>query len=357
MSTDLRDLTLLTRAERMRADVCDIDTIKGILAKAQAAQAYAKKAGLWRDIVLHAAFIKVDAQRRLGQLLANLPLANSVPSNQFTGKQLDRPQHATGPIRLQDLGITKSDSSRAQQIARLPAAVFNSYVRESIDAGQEPTTAGLLRLVKEQDAKDAVLAESELPTGFVTNLPDLVAAGHRFSTIYADPPWSFRDRAARGAANNHYPTMITEQIAAEPVAQLAADESRLHLWCPSALFPDALNVIEAWGFEYRSSFVWVNPQMGVGHYWRVSHELMLLGTRKNTPFCDHSQRSWIELDRNGRSAKPEEVRSLVERVSLRPYLELYGRSVPPNQGWTVYGNQVPPPRKQHSSSGQNANVS
>lgn len=342
VNTGPQELTILSKAERMLAEARGLDAIKEIRDKAQAAQTYAKKAGLCRDIILHAAFIKVDAERRMGQLLANLPLANSAPGNQFTGKQLDRSQHATGPIRLQDLGITKSDSSRAQQIARLPAAVFNSYVRESIDAGQEPTTAGLLRLVKEQDVKDAVLADTELPTGFVTNLADLVAAGHRFSTIYADPPWSFRDRASRGAANNHYPTMSTEQIAAEPVAQLAADASHLHLWCPSALLADALKVIAAWGFEYRSSFVWVKPQMGIGHYWRCSHELMLLGVRKNLPFRDHSQRSWIELDRNGHSAKPEEIRCLIEQVSLPPYLELYGRNVPTNQGWTVYGNQVHP---------------
>ncbi|MHB8973987.1 MAG: MT-A70 family methyltransferase [Pirellulaceae bacterium] len=344
-----RELVLIEKAEQMLAEARDIDTIKEIRDKAQAARAYAKKAGLCKEIILHAAAIKVQAERRLGQLLANLPLANSAPGNQFTGKQLDRSQDATGPIRLQDLGITKSDSSRAQQIARLPAAVFNSYVRESIDAGQEPTTAGLLRLVKEQDVKGAVLADSELPAGFVTNLADLVAAGHRFSTIYADPPWSFRDRATRGAANNHYPTMSTDQIAAEPVAQLAADASHLHLWCPSALLADALRVIAAWGFEYRSSFVWVKPQMGIGHYWRCSHELMLLGVRKNLPFRDHSQRSWIELDRNGHSSKPEAIRGLVERVSPPAYLELYGRNVPTNQRWTVHGNQVLPPRKQHLS--------
>ncbi len=349
MNRTLRELVLIEKAEQMLAEARDIDTIKEIRDKAQAAKAYAKKVGLSKHIIIRASAIKVQAERRLGELLINLPLANSAPGNQFTGKETDRSHNATGPTRLKDLGITKSDSSRAQQIARLPAAVFNRYVKESVDAGQEPTTAGLLRLVKEQTVDATVITESQLPAGFVTNLNDLVAAGHRFGTIYADPPWSFRDRASRGAANNHYPTMTTDQIAAEPVAELAADSSHLHLWCPSAMLPDALQVIEAWKFDYRTFFVWVKRTIGMGHYWRCSHEILLLGVRNNLPFRDHRQRSWIEVDRRDHSPKPEEVRRLVEVVSPGPFLELYGRSAPPNPAWTVYGNQILPASKQHSS--------
>lgn len=353
MTVDPRELVLITRADQMLAEARDIDTIREIRDKAQAAKAYAKKVGLSKDIILHAAAIKVQAERRLGQVLINTPLANSAPGNQFTGKKLDRSQNATGPFHLRDLDITKSDSSRAQQIARLPAAAFNRYVKEAIDAGQEPTTAGLLRLAKEQHVNGTIVAQADLPEGFVDSLQELTASGCRFGTIYADPPWSFRDRATRGAADRHYPTLSTEQIAAEPVAQLAAEQSHLHLWCPSAMLPDAMKVMDAWGFKYRSSFVWVKPQMGVGHYWRCSHEIMLLGVRNNLPFRDHSQRSWIELDRNGHSAKPEEVRELVELVSPPPYLELYGRSIPPNHRWTVYDNQILPTTKDQRSSEDN----
>jgi N6-adenosine-specific RNA methylase IME4 len=344
-----RELVSLEKAERLLAETRDIDTIKEIRDKAQAVKGYAKKASFSKDIILHAAAIKVHAERRMGQVLNSLPLATSAPGNQYTGKKLDRSQDATGPIRLKDLGISKSDSARSQQIARLPAAKFNRYVKASVDAGQEPTTAGLLRLAKEQEVNGTMLPEADLPEGFIKNLHSLVAAGRQCGTIYADPPWAFRDTASRGAAKNHYPTMTLEQIAAEPVAQLAAEQSHLHLWTPSALLPDALKVIEAWGFQFRGSFVWVKPQMGVGHYWRTSHEILCLAVRRNLPFRDHSQRSWIELDRKGHSAKPEEIRELVQKVSPPPYLELYGRSVPPNRGWTVYGNQIVQPKEQHLS--------
>ena len=220
MNTEPQELALLTKAEQALAEARDIDTIKDIRDKAQPAKAYVKIAGLSKEIILHAAAIKVQAERRLGQVLIDIPLANSAPSNQFTGKQTDRSQDATGPIRLQELGITKSDSLRAQQNARLPVAAFNRHAKQPIDASQEPTTAALLHLVKKQQLDDVVVPESSLPKGFVNNLQELIDSGSRFATIYADPPWAFRHRAIRGAASNHYPTITVEEIAAEPVAEL-----------------------------------------------------------------------------------------------------------------------------------------
>jgi N6-adenosine-specific RNA methylase IME4 len=134
--------------------------------------------------------------------------------------------------------------------------------------------------------------------------------------------------------------MTVEQICAEPVAELAADNCHLHLWTTNGFLPAAFSVIEAWGYTYRSCFVWVKPTLGLGNWWRVSHELMLFATKGHPPFQDRGQRSWIELDRQGHSRKPEEIRTLVEKVSPAPYLELYGRVIPANTDWTVYGNQI-----------------
>jgi N6-adenosine-specific RNA methylase IME4 len=133
--------------------------------------------------------------------------------------------------------------------------------------------------------------------------------------------------------------MTVEQIAAEPVAKLAADQAHLHLWTTNAFLPVAFSVIEAWGFEYKSCFVWTKPNMGIGNYYRLAHEFLLLGVYGNLSFQDHSQRSWLELDRQGHSSKPEEIRAMIERVSPGPYLELYGRSPLKNSAWTVHGNQ------------------
>jgi N6-adenosine-specific RNA methylase IME4 len=133
--------------------------------------------------------------------------------------------------------------------------------------------------------------------------------------------------------------MTVDEIAALPVAQLADDKAHLHLWTTNAFLPHAFRVVEAWGFEYRSLFVWCKPEMGLGNYWRVSHELLLLGVRGDCPFYDHSLRSWKEMTRRGKhSEKPEQVRHMIEKASPGPYLELFGRQAV--KGWKVWGNQI-----------------
>jgi len=172
------------------------------------------------------------------------------------------------------------------------------------------------------------------------DLPSLIALGCRFPTIYADPPWRYRNRSSRAAAENHYPTLSLEEICAEPVAELTAENAHLHLWTTNAFLADAFEVMDAWGFAYKSCFVWVKDKLGMGNYWRVSHEFLLLGVRGRLPFRDRTIPSWRLCRRTRHSRKPDAVRALIERVSPGPYLELYGREELPRSAWTVYGNAV-----------------
>lgn len=174
----------------------------------------------------------------------------------------------------------------------------------------------------------------------VRDLEALIEQGVRFPTIYADPPWPYANTAARGAAENHYRTMTLEDIRNEPVRELAAEQAHLHLWTTNAFLREAFDVLRAWGFRYKSCLLWIKPQLGMGNYWRVSHEFLLLGVRGNLPFRDRTCRSWLIARRTLHSRKPFVFRELIERVSPGPYLELYGREEQPNTGWTVYGNQV-----------------
>lgn len=160
-----------------------------------------------------------------------------------------------------------------------------------------------------------------------------------FGCVYADPPWQYGNQSTRAATGNHYGTMTNEDLCEMPVSELAAADAHLHLWTTNAFIQEAFQVIEAWGFEYRSMFIWVKPQMGIGNYWRVSHEIMLLGIRGNAKrFNDKSLKSWVEASRTKHSAKPECVRIMIEKASHGPYLELFGRKEVP--GWTVFGNQI-----------------
>ena len=277
---------------------------------------------------------------QLGQLLIKLPLANSSPGNQYTGKKVDRSRSGTGPIHLRDLDITKSESSRVQQIARLPQSTFDRHIKQEVAAGRGPTQAGLLRLAKQHEVAKSVNGKSQASAGFVRTLAKLVRQGKSYSTIYADPPWPYANQGTRAATGNHYPALTLDQIRAEPVASVAAEKAHLHLWTTTSFLAEALSVIEAWGFTYKSMFVWVKPTLGIGNYWRIAHELLLLGVKGNLPFEDKGQRSWLEHGRTGHSRKPDAVRELVEKVSPGPYLEMYGRRRPTSPAWTVYGNQT-----------------
>lgn len=189
-----------------------------------------------------------------------------------------------------------------------------------------------------QRLKQAARPPRIAPGCTVADLHTLVASGELFSTVYADPPWPYQNQATRASTDNHYPTMSVDDIAGLPVRDLADEQAHLHLWTTNAFLADALRLIDAWGFEYKGMFLWCKPQMGIGNYWRVSHELLLLGVRGGLTFRDRSLMSWAALDRGQHSVKPAEVRSYIERASPPPYLELFGRQAA--DGWTVWGNEI-----------------
>ena len=186
----------------------------------------------------------------------------------------------------------------------------------SSGATARPSTTSALWHTSEPEAEPA-----SPYAGCVTR--DLLALGRRglrFGTVYADPPWPYQNHAARGAAEDHYQTMTLEDICGLAVPQLVGARAHLHLWATTAFLAEAFEVIRAWGFTYKSCFVWVKPVIGCGNYWRLAHEMLLLGVR-------------------GRhSGKPERLRAIIERVSPGPYLELFGRK--PIDGWVVFGDTI-----------------
>ena len=160
----------------------------------------------------------------------------------------------------------------------------------------------------------------------------------KFACIYADPPWKYGNQATRGSTDNHYPTMPLEDICNLPVQDIAEDNAHLHLWTTNAFLFDAKQVMESWGFTYKSVMMWVKPQMGMGNYWRVSHEFLLFGIRGKCPFLRRNAKSWMEHDRTRHSEKPAAFRDIIETVSPGPRLEMFARKTSP--GWCVWGNQV-----------------
>ncbi len=327
-------MTSLIHFERARVELekaSTVDEAKGIRDKAEAARNYAKQVGLSLELQNRCCELKLRAERKLGELLAKTP-------RQKPG-DYKRSHRATVYPTLEELGVTKSQSSRWQSLAKLPKRKFEGHIHSILDGGRELTSASALKLAKQHQAQKPKPAPKK-GEGWKTthSLEALIDGGERFGCILADPPWPYDNQGTRAATKGHYKAMSLEQIKALPVAELAAKKSHLHLWTTNAFLFEAKEVLDAWGFEYRSAFVWVKPQMGLGNYWRVSHEYLLLGVRGGAGFLDKSKKSWIEEPRGKHSAKPESVRRMLEDVSPGPRLEMFARKA--TKGWMSWGNQV-----------------
>lgn len=174
----------------------------------------------------------------------------------------------------------------------------------------------------------------------------------RFRTILADPPWQFANRTGKIAPEHRrlsrYGTMTLGEIKELPVDDFAEDTAHLYLWCPNALLPEGLAVMEAWGFHYKSNLVWHKIRKdggsdgrGVGFYFRNVTELILFGVRgKNARTLAPGRRQVNLLGTRKRehSRKPDEQYQLIEACSPGPYLELFARGM--KAGWTIWGNQA-----------------
>lgn len=183
---------------------------------------------------------------------------------------------------------------------------------------------------------------------------DLLAhcASKKFSTLLADPPWQFQNRTGKIAPEHHrlnrYGTMTLDEIKALPVTGCVTDTSHLYLWVPNALLPDGLEVMRAWGFQYKSNIIWHKIRKdggpdgrGVGFYFRNVTEMVLFGVRgKNARTLQpgRSQVNFLATRKREHSRKPDELYPIIEACSPGPYLEMFSRGI--RQGWTAWGNQA-----------------
>jgi N6-adenosine-specific RNA methylase IME4 len=178
------------------------------------------------------------------------------------------------------------------------------------------------------------------------------AAGRRFATILADPPWQFANKSGKIAPEHRrltrYSTLDLQQIMELPLSKIAADTAHLYLWCPNALLPDGLKVLSAWGFTYKSNLVWHKVRQdggsdgrGVGFYFRNVTELILFAVRgKNARTLSPGRRqvNFLATRKREHSRKPDEQYEIMESCSTAPYLELFARGT--RNGWVSWGNQA-----------------
>jgi N6-adenosine-specific RNA methylase IME4 len=164
-----------------------------------------------------------------------------------------------------------------------------------------------------------------------------------FDLIYADPgwrwqPWSWATGAGR-SAERHYRTDALDSIKA--IELPAVKDSALALWSISAMLPQALELMDVWGFQYRKQAVWVKPSARLGYWWRQQHELLLLGIRGHMRAPSPSYRfpSVICAPRRRHSEKPDEVAAMLEVMFPKARkLEMFARKSRP--GWASWGDEL-----------------
>ncbi len=178
-----------------------------------------------------------------------------------------------------------------------------------------------------------------------TSVPVPSVDAPTFRIIYADPPWQYNQSglvsADWGMAEDHYPTMPLAELKALPVAAMAMPDSVLFLWATSPMLADAIDLMAAWGFTYKSSIVWDKGRPFLGSYVHISHELLLIGTRGScVADVKHTAGSVFRIPSGKHSAKPEEFRALIDSLyTFGNRIELFRRGDAP-EGWHVWGNEV-----------------
>lgn len=169
----------------------------------------------------------------------------------------------------------------------------------------------------------------------------------KYKVIYADPPWRYQQKSLSGAAENHYPTMSIQELCELPVDELADKDSMLFLWTTFPMLSEALQLIKAWGFTYKTvAFVWVKQNKksptwfyGLGFWTRSNAEICLLAKRGKPKRNSASVHQLIIAPVEKHSKKPDETRKRIEQLMGDvPRVELFARQK--SEGWDVWGNEV-----------------
>jgi N6-adenosine-specific RNA methylase IME4 len=277
--------------------------------------------------------IRMRAERRAGEMLRSMGerRGGDKKSNSQVS-EFDRPSN-------KKLGITDTQSWRWQKLSALAQEEFEQRVKE---AQQQATHA--LDTTRQQRSEEKKERRAQHEAELATKIKAL--PNKRFGVILADPEWRFvpwsEETGSDRSAANHYATSRLEEIKKRDVPSIAADDSVLALCATVPMLPQALEVMKAWGFDYRSHCVWLKNRIGTGYWFRNSHELLLIGVKGDVPAPAPGTQwqSAFDADVGEHSEKPVEIYNLLEAYFPNlPKIELNARKK--RDGWEVWGADAP----------------
>lgn len=257
--------------------------------------------------------------------------ADSLPFYEKEAKERER----MGRAKLPD----PNKAGRARDHAGKAFSVASRYVSDA-----KTLTLQYPKLATKIRSKELTLVEANRQVRRQSSLRDAgnLPAG-KYRIIYADPPWDYGNAGLPeyGHAKTHYPSMTTTALCELPIEDMAGDNAVLFLWATSPLLEDAFRVIRAWGFKYKTSFVWDKVKHNFGYYNSVRHEFLLVCTRGScTPDASRLFDSVQTIERTPKhSEKPERFRDIIETLYTKGRkIELFARGE--RHGWKSWGNEV-----------------
>jgi len=324
-------------ARRLLAEARTIDEVKDVIDRAERMRLYARQAND-RQLMADAADIQLRATERLGEMIKAGKAAGEIVEGRPKKTVTDGDRFR---VTLDDIGVTKRLSGEAQKYASLSGHAFEAMVQATRDKILSRGAVVINPTTTEDKKERRAAREAELADKILA-LPD-----KRYAVILADPEWRFepysRETGMDRAPENHYPTSVTDTIAARPVAQIAANDCALFLWATVPMLPDALRVMSAWGFEYKSHLIAVKNRIGTGYWFRNEHELLLVGTKGHVPAPAMGTQwpSTREFQVTRHSEKPDWQYELIEAYfPTLPKIELNARRR--RDGWDTWGLDAPP---------------
>ena len=236
----------------------------------------------------------------------------------------------------------------AQRVACLPQPELEKFCNRARKAGDPPTFDELLRYARPYWYQKSRRSKHQAIRDRAVMNRSIVGP---FPLIYADPPTKFETYSEKGlerTPDQHFETLTWDEIIdfmidGKLVRDIAGARAALFLWCTSSNLHRALEVMEAWGFTFKASAVWVKDKTGLGLVFRNGHEVLLYGTRGDMPGPQYQPPSVFSYPVGDHSAKPPEIRKIIERMypdfdSPETRLELFARGDIP--GWTTYGYEA-----------------
>jgi len=280
---------LLVAPDAFAREIAAADSVPALaelVRKADSLIGYMRSAGRYDfETVQQFCFGRGDAVRRAGGMLEDIAPGSG------RGEK-NRNAAVSYFEQIKDANIKKDTAERWRASARFPQAKYEAFKAKLKKTGELLKLTDLYRLGKPAQARSRV--------------KDVADATGQYPVIYADPPWQY-ELPPMGDTNRsieaHYPTMTLDSI--KNISVPATNDAVLFLWATAPKLAESMEVVEAWGFDYRTNVVWVKDKIGMGYYVRNQHELLLIGRRGNMPLPEPGTQpsSVITAPRTGHSVQ------------------------------------------------------